>query len=149
MNKTRTSSKTREARAPRAARRDKRERERRERKKREERRERREEREESRKGRGEKKEDIRLIGNSKRFATPADPHLPMDVWMFRNIDIQLLEGSPPSERTSWEELATQALFVLSTFGRVETPISSCRLYTLVLDFMVCLSFLAGPPRSPF
>ena len=45
--------------------------------------------------------------NSKRFATPADPLLPMDVCMFRHIDIQQLYGSPPSERTSWEELATQ------------------------------------------
>ena len=28
--------------------------------------------------------------NSKRFATPADPLRPMDVYMFRNIEIQLL-----------------------------------------------------------
>ena len=41
--------------------------------------------------------------NSKRFATPADPLLPMDVWMFGNIDVQLLGDSPPSERTSLEE----------------------------------------------
>ena len=27
---------------------------------------------------------------SKRFATPADPLRPMDVCMFRNIDVQLL-----------------------------------------------------------
>ena len=87
--------------------------------------------------------------NSKRFATPADPLLPMDVWMFRNIDVQLLEGSPPSERTSLEELATQTLFVLSTFGRVETPISSCRLCTLVLNFTVFRNFLGRPPRPPF
>ena len=62
------------------------------------------------------------LSNSKRFATPADPLLPMDVGMFGNIDIKLLEGSPPSERTSWEELATQTLFVLSTFGGAETQI---------------------------
>ena len=59
-----------------------------------------------------------MFYNSKRFATPADPLLPMDVWMFGKIDVQLLEGSPPSERTSLEELATQTLFVLSTFGHV-------------------------------
>ena len=92
---------------------------------------------------------ILILTNSKRFATPADPLRPMDVCMFRNIDVQLLEGSPLSERTSREELATQTLFALSMFGQVETQISRYRSCALVLNFMVCLLFLGRPPRSPF
>jgi len=47
------------------------------------------------------------------------------------------------------ELAAQTLLALLTFGWVETNISSYRSCALVLNFMVCLSFLAGPPRSQF
>ena len=50
--------------------------------------------------------DARRVGgfikNSKRFATPADPLLPMDVWMCGNIDVQLLGDSPLRSGRLWK-----------------------------------------------
>ena len=35
-----------------------------------------------------------MMHNSKRFATPADPLLPLDVWTFDNSYVELLGDSP-------------------------------------------------------